>query len=107
MLLHFGCNVEQRFESAFGSTWTVNTSDIKKAEAPYDLVRKMRASFFSLGPLLGRLGWGKVSLPGGCAIGARPVDLHLMGFEGFRAQIDESGGYVEIKAPVVGFRVEK
>lgn len=99
MLLHFGCNVEQRFESAFGSTWTVNTSDIKKAEAPYDLVRKMRASFFSLGPLLGRLGWGKVSLPGGCAIGARPVDLHLMGFENLGAQIDQSGGYVEIKAP--------
>jgi UDP-N-acetylglucosamine 1-carboxyvinyltransferase len=99
MLLHFGCNVEQRFDTAFGSTWVVNTQKIQKAEAPYDLVRKMRASFFSLGPLLGRLGWGKVSLPGGCAIGARPVDLHLMAFEKIGATIDQSGGYVEIKAP--------
>lgn len=99
MLLHFGCNVEQRFESAFGSTWQVSTIAIKKAEAPYDLVRKMRASFFSLGPLLGRLGWGKVSLPGGCAIGARPVDLHLMGFQSLGAEINQVGGYVEIKAP--------
>ncbi len=98
MLLHFGCNVEQHFDTAFGSTWIVNTSNIQKAEAPYDLVRKMRASFFSLGPLLGRLGWGKVSLPGGCAIGARPVDLHLMAFEKIGATIDQSGGYVEIKA---------
>ncbi len=98
MLLHFGCNVEQRFDTAFGSTWIVNTANVQKAEAPYDLVRKMRASFFSLGPLLGRLGWGKVSLPGGCAIGARPVDLHLMAFEKIGASIDQSGGYVEIKA---------
>lgn len=98
MLLHFGCNVEQHFDTAFGSTWIVNSANIQKAEAPYDLVRKMRASFFSLGPLLGRLGWGKVSLPGGCAIGARPVDLHLMAFEKIGATIDQSGGYVEIKA---------
>ena len=98
MLLYFGCNVEQRFEATFGSHWTVKATDIQKAEAPYDLVRKMRASFYSLGAFLGRLGWGKVSLPGGCAIGARPVDLHLMAFEKLGAVIEQSGGYVEIKA---------
>lgn len=99
MLLHFGCHVEQRFETAFGAKWNIDSSAVKQAEAPYDLVRKMRASFFSLGPLLGRLGWGKVSLPGGCAIGARPVDLHLMAFEKLGASIEQVGGYVEIKAP--------
>ena len=59
--------------------FTVDSSNIVKWEAPYDLVRKMRASFLIMGPLLARCGRAKISLPGGCAIGTRPIDLHLSG----------------------------
>ena len=69
------------------------------SEAPYDLVRTMRASFMVLGPLLARCGQARVSLPGGCAIGARPVDQHLKGLEALGAKILLSGGYVEARAP--------
>ena len=67
-------------------------------EAPYDLVRKMRASFLVLGPLLARNGRSRVSLPGGCAIGTRPIDLHLKGFKALGAQISMGLGYIEAKA---------
>ena len=67
--------------------------------AAYDIVRKMRASFLVLGPLLARDGRAVVSLPGGCAIGARPVDLHMMGFEAMGAELDLREGYVEARAP--------
>jgi UDP-N-acetylglucosamine 1-carboxyvinyltransferase len=67
--------------------------------APYDLVRKMRASVFVLGPLLARGGLARVSLPGGCAIGARPVDLHVQGLEQMGAQINLDGGYINASAP--------
>jgi len=67
-------------------------------EAPYDLVRKMRASVLVLGPLLGRFGHARVSLPGGCAIGARPIDQHLKGFRALGAEILLEGGYVEARA---------
>jgi UDP-N-acetylglucosamine 1-carboxyvinyltransferase len=67
--------------------------------APYDLVRKMRASILVLGPLLARHGEAKVSLPGGCAIGSRPVDLHLMGLEAMGADITIEDGYVIANAP--------
>ena len=67
-------------------------------EAPYDLVRKMRASVLVLGPLLGRFGRAHVSLPGGCAIGARPIDQHLKGFRALGAEILLEGGYVEARA---------
>ena len=67
--------------------------------APYDLVRKMRASVLVLGPLLARTGAARVSLPGGCAIGPRPIDLHLMGMEKLGARIELEGGYVHAKAP--------
>ncbi|VAX33242.1 UDP-N-acetylglucosamine 1-carboxyvinyltransferase, partial [hydrothermal vent metagenome] len=63
------------------STAEINTADIKGHEAPYDLVRTMRASVLVLGPLLARHGRARVSLPGGCAIGARPINLHLMGLQ--------------------------
>lgn len=63
-------------------------------EAPYDLVRKMRASIYVLGPLLARLGRAKVSFPGGCAIGPRPIDLHIRGLEQLGAQIEIKGGYI-------------
>ena len=68
-------------------------------EAPYDLVRKMRASVLVLGPLLARYGEAKVSLPGGCAIGTRPVDLHLKGLEQMGAEIEIESGYILAKAP--------
>ena len=65
--------------------------------APYDLVRKMRASIFALGPLLARVGKAKISLPGGCAIGTRPVDLHLKAMEKLGAKIELSGGYIDAR----------
>ena len=72
--------------------------------APYDLVRKMRASFYVLAPLVAREGNAKVSLPGGCAIGTRPVDLHLMALEKLGAAIDLEDGYVLAKAPSGGLK---
>ena len=73
---------------------TINTKGFENPEAPYDMVRKMRASVYVLGPMLARLRKAKVSLPGGCAIGARPIDLHLRGFEALGAKISIEGGYV-------------
>ncbi len=72
---------------------------ITNTEAPYDIVRKMRASILVLGPLLARCGEARVSLPGGCAIGTRPVDLHLKGLEAMGAKIKLGGGYIEATAP--------
>jgi UDP-N-acetylglucosamine 1-carboxyvinyltransferase len=77
---------------------------ITNSEAPYDIVRKMRASFLVLGPLLARAGEARVSLPGGCAIGARPVDLHLKGLEQMGAEITLDAGYVNAKAPCAGLQ---
>lgn len=77
---------------------------ITNTEAPYDIVRKMRASFLVLGPLLARIGEARVSLPGGCAIGARPVDLHLKGLEQMGAEITLDAGYVNAKAPAGGLQ---
>ena len=76
----------------------LNCSKIKNYEAPYELVSTMRASVLVLGPLLARLGKAKVSLPGGCAIGARPINLHLMGLEKLGATITLESGYVLAKA---------
>ena len=70
---------------------------ISNTEAPYDIVRKMRASVLVLGPLLARVGEARVSLPGGCAIGTRPVDLHLKGLEQMGARIDLQAGYIDAK----------
>lgn len=81
-----------------GDIFTVNSDNIRSDEAPYDLVRTMRASFLVLGPLLARVGHARVSLPGGCAIGARPIDLHLKGLEALGAKISLDHGYVEAKA---------
>jgi UDP-N-acetylglucosamine 1-carboxyvinyltransferase len=76
----------------------INTDRISKLEAPYDLVRTMRASILVLGPLLARFGKAKVSLPGGCAIGARPINLHLMGLKKMGADIKLESGYVIARA---------
>ena len=81
------CNFEN-------STLTIDATNINSIEAPYDLVKTMRASFYVMGPLLGRFGETKVSLPGGCAWGPRPVDYHLKGFESLGAKIDLKQGYI-------------
>ncbi len=99
MLVHLGCSVDQKHARSFGSDWIVDASQLNGQEAPYDLVRKMRASILVLGPLLARTGRARVSLPGGCAIGARPIDLHLMALEKLGAEIIQSAGYVETCLP--------
>ena len=81
-----------------GREVTVTARALTSTEAPYDLVKTMRASFLALGPLLARFGHARVSTPGGCAIGARPVDLHLSGLEKMGAQLAVREGYVEAAA---------
>ena len=80
------------------SILTIDASEITSLEAPYDLVKTMRASFYVMGPLLARFGETKVSLPGGCAWGPRPVDYHLKGFERLGAKIDLNQGYILAKS---------
>src|SRR5208337_3512746 len=77
----------------------VCAGDLEKPEAPYDLVKTMRASSLVLGPLVGRTGRARVSMPGGCAIGARPINLHVQALEQLGAAITQSHGYVEAVAP--------
>ncbi|WP_298190248.1 UDP-N-acetylglucosamine 1-carboxyvinyltransferase [Novosphingobium sp.] len=83
----------------FGRVMTLQATRLTSTVAPYDLVRKMRASILVLGPLLARAGEATVSLPGGCAIGNRPIDLHLKALEAFGAQIELAAGYVRAIAP--------
>ncbi|MCF6286006.1 MAG: UDP-N-acetylglucosamine 1-carboxyvinyltransferase [Candidatus Hydrogenedentes bacterium] len=85
-----------------GRSMTMEPQNLTKPEAHYDLVRKMRASFFVLGPLLGRFGKCRVSLPGGCAIGARPVDIHLKSLEALGASICIEDGYVVAEGKLKG-----
>jgi UDP-N-acetylglucosamine 1-carboxyvinyltransferase len=80
-------------------TMTLTAKDVTSTTAPYDIVRKMRASVLVLGPLVARFGEARVSLPGGCAIGTRPVDLHIKGLERLGAEITLAAGYIEAKAP--------
>src|SRR5215467_9500151 len=82
-----------------GGTLELRSPSRPQSLAPYDTVRKMRASFFVLGPLVARVREATVSLPGGCAIGARPVDLHLKGLTALGAEIELAGGYVLARAP--------
>ncbi|HET8726693.1 MAG TPA: UDP-N-acetylglucosamine 1-carboxyvinyltransferase [Alphaproteobacteria bacterium] len=82
-----------------GRVVDLTAQEIASTTAPYDLVRKMRASVLVLGPLLARCGQAKVSLPGGCAIGTRPVDLHIHGLEQLGAEIELKEGYVHARAP--------
>ena len=76
-------------------TLTINAANLAGCEAPYDLVRKMRASFLVMGPLLARLGRARIALPGGCAIGTRPIDQHLKGFEAMGAKIEIGQGFID------------
>ncbi|MBE2249361.1 MAG: UDP-N-acetylglucosamine 1-carboxyvinyltransferase [Myxococcus sp.] len=92
-----GCQ-SQRLEGAQKSIVTIKVPTDVNPEAPYDLVRTMRASVLVLGPLVARYGRARVSMPGGCAIGARPIDQHLKGLEALGAEIELNEGYVEARA---------
>ena len=93
LLSHMGAKLER-----VGSMLAVDAAGVNRPEAPYELVKTMRASVLVLGPLVARFGKARVSLPGGCAIGARPIDQHLKGLEALGATIELSHGYVEAKA---------
>ena len=84
--------------SLIGETYHLTARDIVDTTAPYEMVSRMRASFWVLGPLVARCGEARVSLPGGCAIGTRPVDLHLLAMKQLGAEIDIDGGYVVARA---------
>ena len=92
LLRHLGAEVTYE-----GTNLTVDASNITTCEAPYELVRKMRASFLVMGPLLARFNHTKISMPGGCAIGTRPIDLHLKGFKSLGAEVEMDHGFVEAK----------
>jgi UDP-N-acetylglucosamine 1-carboxyvinyltransferase len=94
LMAHMGCRIERG-----GSQISIDAAKINDFTAPYDLVRKMRTSILVLGPILARFGQAKVSLPGGCAIGTRPIDLHIKGLEQMGAQIRLDQGYIDAQAP--------
>ena len=99
LLEYLGCAIKCE-----GSLMAINASTIETYTAPYDIVRKMRGSILVLGPLLTRFGQAKVSLPGGCAIGTRPIDLHIKGLEEMGATITLDEGYINATAPAGGLQ---
>lgn len=100
LLMQHGAHVAMRGASdGSGHVMELSAKEITNTTAPYDLVRKMRASVLVLGPIVARCGEAKVSLPGGCAIGTRPVDLHLKGLEALGAEIELTSGYIHARAP--------
>jgi UDP-N-acetylglucosamine 1-carboxyvinyltransferase len=101
LLNQLGCSttIEGSRPEDFGRVLTARATNLTSTVAPYDIVRKMRASILVLGPLLARAGEATVSLPGGCAIGNRPIDLHLKALEAFGAEIELASGYVKAVAP--------
>jgi len=88
-----GADIRYKDETVY-----ISATQLLRNEAPYEWVRKMRASFLVLGPLLARTGFARIALPGGCAIGTRPIDQHLKGFEAMGADIDLGQGYIEARA---------
>jgi UDP-N-acetylglucosamine 1-carboxyvinyltransferase len=96
--------VEGARPDEYGRVMTLRASKLASTVAPYDIVRKMRASILVLGPLVARAGEATVSLPGGCAIGMRPVDLHLKALEALGAEIEVAAGYVRARAPKGGLK---
>jgi UDP-N-acetylglucosamine 1-carboxyvinyltransferase len=100
LLAYMGAKVETTTFPA--SDYVIEATSLNDAVAPYELVRTMRASILTLGPLVTRVGVARVSLPGGCAIGARPVDLHLSALEKMGAEIGTSHGYIEARVPKSG-----
>jgi UDP-N-acetylglucosamine 1-carboxyvinyltransferase len=99
LLEQHGVVVTEVDDATSGMTMTFDAGGVDNTVAPYDLVRRMRASVLVLGPLVARFGEAKVSLPGGCAIGTRPVDLHIQGLEKLGAEIELEGGYMTARAP--------
>ena len=99
LLEQHGVSVSEVDDGKSGMTMTFDAGGVDNTVAPYDLVRRMRASVLVLGPLVARFGEAKVSLPGGCAIGTRPVDLHIRGLEQLGAEIELEGGYMTARAP--------
>lgn len=95
LLNELNCNIDL---SCFTNKLTINTRNINQIDANAELIRKMRASFLIMGPMLARFGYCKLSLPGGCNIGSRPIDLHLKGFKALGAEIISGHGFVEVKA---------
>lgn len=103
MLDHVGAKVSY---DRSAHVLTVDASNLTQTEAPYEMMRQMRASFLVLGPLLSRMGEAKISLPGGCSLGARPVDYHIKGFAALGATISEKGGYVKASGkPLTGANI--
>jgi UDP-N-acetylglucosamine 1-carboxyvinyltransferase len=96
LLAHMRCRVQS--PDLPPSEFFIQAENVSHAEAPYELVKTMRASVLTLGPLVARFGYARVSLPGGCAIGARPIDLHIQALERLGAQISVDHGYVEARA---------
>jgi len=96
LLAHMRCTVSS--PDIPPSEFTIQAETVSHAEAPYELVKTMRASVLTLGPLVARFGYARVSLPGGCAIGARPIDLHIQALEKLGAKITVDHGYVEARA---------
>jgi UDP-N-acetylglucosamine 1-carboxyvinyltransferase len=96
LLTHMGCRVES--PDFPPSEFTIQAETVSHGEAPYELVKTMRASVLTLGPLVARFGYARVSLPGGCAIGARPIDLHIQALETLGAEIAVEHGYVEARS---------
>lgn len=96
LLAHMRCRVAS--PDLPPSEFTIQAETVSHAEAPYELVKTMRASVLTLGPLVARFGFARVSLPGGCAIGARPIDLHIQALEKLGAEISMEHGYVEARA---------
>lgn len=107
LLAQHGVDVQSNDGDGTGAKMTFDAAGVDNTVAPYDLVRRMRASVLVLGPLVARFGGAKVSLPGGCAIGTRPVDLHIQGLETLGAKIELDGGYMTVRAPkgLVGGKV--
>src|SRR5579884_2931213 len=97
LLVQHGVAIER--SGAEGRVLELCARHLTSTTAPYDLVRKMRASVLVLGPLVARCGRGRVSLPGGCAIGTRPVDLHIKGLQRLGAEVELNEGYIEARAP--------
>src|SRR5271154_2798313 len=95
LLAHMRCKVES--PDIPPSEFIIRAESVSHAEAPYELVKTMRASVLTLGPLVARFGYARVSLPGGCSIGARPIDLHIQALEKLGATITVDHGYVEAK----------
>ncbi|MCQ2363163.1 MAG: UDP-N-acetylglucosamine 1-carboxyvinyltransferase [Acidaminococcaceae bacterium] len=95
VLRHLGVKVDDSVDHNL----VIDSSEITSFEPPYDLVSTMRASFLVLGPLIARMGWARISMPGGCAIGSRPIDIHLKAFEAMGVKIEQGYGYIEASAP--------